>query len=496
MARHRHLVAPLGVVSLGLALGGLAAASCSLGLDESLIGRPADAGARADGSVDGSTPADDGGDASPPSPEAGTCAVDGDCAGTTGCLTARCDVSRKACVHDVCRSQCGSAVCTVATGTCALPRPYKYRANGFAVAGPAGCGGALSRCFTAVYPFVFVGTATGVVAYAASDPQDPAPRTVPIRGLSFVPVQMVASGSRVFFLGTPAGTVDSSRVPLAWLDVPADPFATELSVTSILAAHNRPAADALALFPRQGDTALLVDLAATANLASTIVQPPLAEPLALVSTPITFTAGSTPVGTSGTRLVLGQTTATGGAIFGLVQGAGTPMPTPAVDTPIGTAAPAGAPYAFGQSADGALFWAYASLTAAPPGPPAPALRAVRTYFLLNQDGGAPDPATGLDIDVFGGAPLATASVGPVAMLDANTALVTTALPANPAQSNVQFVVRAPLGMVNNADAKPRRHTLAVPVSQLAAAGSHGIGYVLAATPTNPTVHVFDPACAP
>jgi len=37
------------------------------------------------------------------------------------------------------------------------------------------------------------------------------------------------------------------------------------------------------------------------------------------------------------------------------------------------------------------------------------------------------------------------------------------------------------------------------VNQLAAAGSNGLGYVLAvdpSAPTAPTIYVFDPACAP
>jgi hypothetical protein len=86
------------------------------------------------------------------------------------------------------------------------------------------------------------------------------------------------------------------------------------------------------------------------------------------------------------------------------------------------------------------------------------------------------------------------------MLDAKTAMVTTANPANPAAvSNVSFVTRQPLALVKNADMSPRRFAITLSVAQLAAAGSNGLGYLLAvdpAAPTAPQVHVFDPACAP
>ncbi|MDB4935754.1 MAG: hypothetical protein JWP87_2726, partial [Labilithrix sp.] len=182
-------------------------ASCSLGLDESLIGQQAEASA-SDALTGSETTVPEGGDgALPPiQPEAGICTKDEDCKGTAGCLTAKCDVPRKACVFQVCRQPaCNSAACDMAGMKCGAAKPYKYRATQFPVGAQIGCGGALGRCFAAVYPFVFVGTANGVVAFAANDPQNPAPASVPISGLGFVPTQIVASGSRVYFLGSPSG---------------------------------------------------------------------------------------------------------------------------------------------------------------------------------------------------------------------------------------------------------------------------------------------------
>lgn len=492
------------IVLTACVLGGttVGLASCSLGLDESLIGQTVEGGA-ADVQQPDTAVAEGGDGALPPlSPEAGICTKDEDCKGTAGCLTARCDLPRKACVFEVCREPaCNSGVCDVAGAKCGAPRPYKYRATQFPVGAPIGCGGALGRCFAAVYPFVFVGTANGVVAFAASDPLNAAPPALPLTGLGFVPNQIIASGSRVYFLGTPSGTGATARVPIAYADVPPDPFATKIPVTTVLPSINRPATDPLVLVPRGNDTALLLDLNVASAYASAPVEPPIVEPAVLSATGIAFTAGATPLAVSGSRLLMGQINPSGTPIFGFVDAAGSATPQTTADVPLtAPAAPASGPQAFAQSADGAVFWSYLSLTSPPPGPPAPANRAVRGYFLVADSAAAVDPSAGVDIDVYPSLPLGTPSVGPAAMLDGKTAMVTTANPANPgAVTNVSFVTRQPLGLVKNADMQPRRFQITLNVAQLAAAGSNGLGYLLAvdpAAPTAPQIHVFDPACAP
>jgi hypothetical protein len=478
-------------------------ASCSLGLDEGLIATPSEAS-----SVDvqlADTFVPEGGDgALPPiQPEAGVCTKDDDCKGTAGCLTAKCDIPRKACVLDVCRQPaCNSGVCDTAMQKCGAPRPYKYRATQFPVGAQIGCGGALARCFAAVYPFVFVGTANGVVAFAANDPLNAAPASVPITGLGFVPTQIIASGSRVYFLGTPVGAGTSSRVPVAYADVPPDPFAAKIGVTTVLAGFNRPASDPVVLATRGNDTALLLDVNVAAAYASAPVEPPLTEPVNFGSTGIAFTAGALPVAMSGSRLVMGQINPAAAAIFGFVNAAGSATPMTVADVPIPTAAPASGPQYFAQSADGAVFWSYVSLTSAPPFPPGgPTIRAAKAYFLVADGAATFDPTGGIDLEVYPAFPVGTPTVGPVAMLDSKTAMVTTSAPGNPgALTNVGFVTRgATVSIVKNADNTPRRFPITLSVNQLAAAGSHGLGYILAvdpAAPAAPTVHVFDPACAP
>jgi hypothetical protein len=484
-----------GPASIGLA-------SCSLGLDEALIDRPSEAGA-ADVQTADTFVAEGGDGALPPiQPEAGVCTKDEDCKGTAGCLTAKCDIPRKACVLQVCRQPaCNSAACDMAMQKCGAPKPYKYRATQFPVGAQIGCGGTLGRCFAAVYPFVFVGTTNGVIAFAANDPQNAAPAAVPITGLGFVPNQIIASGSRVYFLGTPVGAGAAARVPVAYADVPPDPFAAKIGVTTVLAGYNRPASDPVFLATRGNDTALLLDLNVASAYASAPIEPPLTEPVNFGSTGLAFTAGAVPVAMSGSRLIMGQINAVGAPIFGFVNAAGSGTPMTVADVPIVTATPASAPQFFAQSADGAVFWSYVSLTSPPPGPPVPSIRAAKGYFLVADGAASFDPTGGIDLEVYPALPVGTPTVGPVAMLDSKTAMVTTSAPGNPgALTNVGFVTRgATVALVKNADMQPRRFPITLSVNQLAAAGSNGLGYILAvdpAAPLAPTVHVFDPACAP
>jgi hypothetical protein len=484
----------------------LVLASCSLGLDESLIGQGAEASTDLD-VVAIDSGAGDGGDGGPSVlPEAGACTTDNDCKGTAGCFTAKCDVARKRCVFDVCRqTACNSAACTTTASptTCAPAKPYKYEAAQFPVGAQIGCGGQLGRCFAAAYPFVFVGTTNGVLAFSAMDPQSTAPPSIPITGLGFVPVQMVASGNRVFFIGNPVGIGTSSRLPLAYVDVPSDPFAKKVEAVTVLANYPRPAADPVVLYARGDDTALLVDFNAMTSYASAVVAPPLVEPVTLSSNVISFTAGAAPDAVSGTRLMLGQLNPAGTPLFALASNAGETSTATVPDVAIPSATPASSPSYFAQSPEGAVFWAHVALDGppAPPAPPPPGIRAAKGYFVIADGSASIDADAGIDLEAFGGAPQGTPTVGPIAMLDAKTVMVTTASPANPTlQTNVSFLTRSPtLAIVKNADATPRRSLIALPVGQLAAAGSHGLGYVLAvdpAAPTAPTVHVFDPACAP
>jgi hypothetical protein len=479
-----------------------AAASCSLGLDESLLGQQADA------DVDGAlvdSPGADGGDGAPipPSPEGGICAKDEDCTTTHGCLTAKCDLLRSACVFPVCRTAvCQSASCDTTAQACGDPGAYPYRASQFAVGAPVGCGGVLARCFVAVHPFVFVGTANGVVAFDVSDPQRAEPPQIPVIGLGFSPTQMVASGSRVYFLGAPFGAAPTSRLPLAYLEVPATPFVDQLVARSVLPTWSRPSNEGVVLYPRERDTSLVVGVNPAAAYPSAFVEPPVDEPFTITATAMPFPANMGPVAGSGARLVMGRINpANGVASFSFVNAAGSESPLATAEKAVESATPASAPQVFAQGSNGALFWSVAHLSGPPGLDPPSTIRAVRGYFLVADGEAEVDIETGLDIELYppgevgAGGPV----VGPAAFVDPNTVLVTTAAPANLAQTHVQFVTRAPLGIVTNGADDPRRDVIPLPPTQLAAAGSNGLGYLLAVNPeapAAPTVFTYDPACAP
>ena len=138
-----------------------AAASCSLDLDESLIGQGGGDGGGADQSV---TPDVDGGvDTGIPSgPDASACTSDDACTTNHGCLKGKCDLARKSCTYEVCRpSACNASACNQDTRTCEAPAPYTYRATQFNVGAPLACG----KCAAAIHPWLFLLTPTGAVAF-------------------------------------------------------------------------------------------------------------------------------------------------------------------------------------------------------------------------------------------------------------------------------------------------------------------------------------------
>src|SRR4051795_5929102 len=98
--RTRRIIAACVFTSATLTALGLA--SCSLDLDESLIGRANEGGQDEASTIDNVVKEGGDGALPPINPEAGICAKDEDCKGTSGCLVAKCDVPRKACVFQVC----------------------------------------------------------------------------------------------------------------------------------------------------------------------------------------------------------------------------------------------------------------------------------------------------------------------------------------------------------------------------------------------------------
>jgi hypothetical protein len=86
----------------------------------------------------------------------------------------------------------------------------------------------------------------------------------------------------------------------------------------------------------------------------------------------------------------------------------------------------------------------------------------------------------------------TRAAGPVAWVDADTAVVLAAAATATAQTSVQVAVRKPSPQL----AQGRRYVVPIGVGQVGAAASGGFAYVLAAdAPDSATLHIFAPGCA-
>lgn len=480
-----------------------AIASCSLGLDESLIANAGmDDGATTpppDAALESAARPDtgpDGGDAASGDASVG-CTSDDACTSTSGCATGSCDVARGVCTYRVCRpSACNAAICDRAAGTCGAAAPYPLKASTFPLGAKLSC----TKCLAAVHSWLFAVTASGVVAFDVSNPSSSAPPRVPIVGLGFVPSALVASGERVWMLGAIAGE-SPSRIQLAYVEPPRDPFAAKIEAVSVLGSYNRKA-ETTSLFARAGDSALLVGQ--TAAFSSAILEAPIAEPFALGATPTAPITSYAPAAVSGSRLLMSAVVSQA-ASFYLVDGAGTATPTNGAVTTVTSTATVSTARTFASAADGTVFWATGAHQGTIVGP---TTRAARAYFLVPGATDAIDAAEGIDIELYnasivgGNASIFGAAQASSAMVDSKTALVAMQARENDKQTAVQFVRRDPIAVVKLADGSaPRRQILPVKIGNVvAAAGTNGIGYLVANDDDGPSagasVFVLDPACEP
>lgn len=219
---------------VGVALA-VAAASCSLGLDESLIGADAAPSATPTGTNPGTDGATDG-NPLPPSDGAtdggDTCRNDGDCKGS-GCLVGKCDTTAGRCTYEICpqTDPCKAARCDAATNACQSPVTLPLHED-VTLPEQVNVAGQF-RAMAIVPPFLFLPTASGVVAYLYDEPGTP--KTVKaVAGAPFVPTYLFGSGRRLYMVGTPVGT-SQRRIPIAWLDVPANPTAELRAESSFVA---------------------------------------------------------------------------------------------------------------------------------------------------------------------------------------------------------------------------------------------------------------------
>lgn len=470
-------------IALAVSAGCVLAAGCSLGLDQSLIGAH-DAGvdaavAQTDGSIfktDSGTPiVDAGGD----SGLATTCAKDADCFSNKACLTGRCDLSRGACVYDVCPTKgttCSSAVCN--NGTCGAPFAQKFAGAKISVPSGLSCNVA-QRCITAVHPWVFVGTNAGVLAYPAI-PAEPNPTPIVVENLPFLAQSIVASGNRIYVLGAILG----AKLQAAWFDAPSDPLTKSISAQSDLLVTNHAAADLLLPLPALS--------ALVTQQANPLYAGVLAAPFTTMSTVNQFDADAGAVqgiGTSGARLATFKINGANTSVqvfpnAGTADaGASTNFDTTAVLT---TAAIGNVSQVFLASGpDGSLRAHYYTFIG-----PSNYRTRVAEIFENGTAGALSAKFPAVDVDTYTTASVAPA--GPIAWIDSSSVLVASALPPSspPTGAHVTWV--------DNKKTTPKSLSFpTAPLTSVVVAGSAGIGWTLTNdSATASSLYYISPACAP
>ena len=473
----------LGFVAAG---GGVAFSACSLGLDESKIN------AQDASTGDNFVPLGDS--AVPDGSNPVQCNADPDCKPGNACLTGKCDTTKHQCSYTICPTQaaCQASVCDNSSKTCSVPTSYKFHAGNFHVStGDIGCGGSAGRCFAAVYPFVFIGTTNGVVARTVADPTDGTTAEIPVGGLPFLPSQIVAAGSRVYFLGNVSGNGPAYKVPLAWLDVPTDPTVSAISATSVF---DTVSVSSIAVaWPDTQGGIYLVNGDGNKAYPSAHVTTPLKDLDTLSFFPLAgIPQNHGPVGASGTRIItflnfgnyqesfsLENAAATGGAQNGGAQ---------EITSSLGNIS---GPFYAAQGSDGSFAWAANGINAPDGG--SPTVIAARVgWVLADQNATSFDGTKHVDVEAYS-KPVGPGGdyPGPIAWFDATHLLVVSAPDANMQQAVVKVATTDPSpAMMPN-----KSFTLAFHPSQLGAVASNGFGYVLTPDQTaGSNVHVFALGC--
>ena len=484
-----------------LACVAIIAAGCSLGLDASLINGGGDGGAAGDGSHDDVEGGGDGsGDHSTQPPPAGSCNQDSDCKNASACVKAtHCDLAIHLCGFDVCPvAACQSAACDTMANMCSVPASFGFHASSFKVTtGGVGCGGVASRCFAAAYPFVFVGTTNGVVAYQVGDPANSAPPVVPVGGLPFLPSRIVSSGRRVYFIGNVVGSGPTYHLAIASLDVPQNPFVTAFAATTAFVGYPQPSAPEV--FPSTNGAIFLVYPDSVKAWPTALVNAPIQDSssISLLASP-GIAMGASVVAASGSRLVTYHwADLTNGymAAFSFENGAGTSNAQNGGETTasdMGTIYPQGF---FAQGNDGSLLWS-SPATNTPDGGAFNTAAARMTWLVADDKATAFAETVKIDMETYAPPiPYGSSVSGPMAWIDAKTALVIAAAKQDPTkQTSVQIASRT---MLPASLLPGRRYVLPVDVNHVGAAASGAFAYALAADDMmnqSATVHVFAPSC--
>jgi hypothetical protein len=475
---------------------------CSLGLDASLIdaspgddvSQPPEAGpdAPAHADADGHAPPAD----APMTVDAGGCATDNDCKAATGsagpCVTAaKCDPTWHVCMLTTCSvGACKAAVCQLDTQTCSVPTTFGFEATKLSV-GYGGVGAGMRYSIAAAWPFVFVLTTNGVVAYDVIDPTNNSPPLVPVHGVPFLPIAVVAVGRRVYFVRGTEGGGPTFRQAIAWVDVPQNPLLGSFDATSAYVATSQ--SNVVDVLTNGTDGVFVVY--GSKQLPAADVHPPIDDTTVLSAFANAGLANGASIRAStGARLVAYRFDgASNTPNFAIVNGAATASAQTTTEQALSAYGPLADQAQLSTGDDGSLLWTTAVFDVNDAGNTA-GIGAARLTWLLGSGTAANfDTSAHVDLETYSPSTGATVA-GPPLWIDANTALGLAAASSTSTDStSVQIVTKAPPTVQRST-----RTLISVDPSSVGVASSGGFAYVLAKDdPANLTcsVYVFAPACA-
>jgi hypothetical protein len=494
--------------SFGIAAG---AVGCSLGLDKSKIGQvETEGGGATDGpqpegpsseAGDGATSSDAKGMSdAPPQASAGACTKDSDCqtvAGDAGgCVTsAKCDPTWHVCMLDVCNAgACKAEECNVSTNTCTLPSDYSGTFNPASfVVQYGGVGTSLQWAISAVWPFVFLITTNGVIAYDVFDPTNGSPPPVTIHGVPFIPNYTFAIGRRVYFLTDEVGNGPTYRQAIAWIDVPQNPFIQEFTANTAWVGTNEK--NGLAALVTDGVNGFYMSYNSTALFPTADVHAPLTDGTTLMAFPNNnFPKNSGIVSASGSRLIVYSYDGTNNAAqYTMVTSPGSAGATTGSLQTVDSMGPVDNQQTWAQGGDGSVLWEAAPFQVVDGGSTGQIDRSCLAWLIDSSTATGFDAAKCATLESYNPPVSQLVDVTP-AWIDANTALGVAAASSNPSASTSVHVVKS-----KTSPATVPGVVAYVPVgpSSVGTASSNGFGYVLAQTDTmnqTCTVYVFAPAC--
>jgi hypothetical protein len=486
-------------LALVLAGGGTLVA-CSLGLDPALMSQHSLGTAPPSLTTDAAS-----GDDAPASDETGDdaaggpgCSSDADCQASSpggACVTsAHCDLAWHLCMYDVCDvGVCATSGCNLLSQQCAAPTPFAYEISLFSV-GYGGVGGWGPRyALAAAFPFLFVLTNNGVVAYDVVNPLGSAPPAIPVQGVPFIPVAVVASGRRVYFVGPVAGAGPNYRQAVAWIDVPGNPFLTTLVATTAWIGTTQ---NALANVLADGTGGVNLEYGSVSRPTAWI-HPPLGDTTMIVPAPINgLLPDADLVASSGQELLAYRYNAANHRPgFALVTGVENSSGQASAEQAVTSYGPVDNQAAFGPADDVSALWESAPLRLTADGGTGGVQFARLTWLSTVVDGGA--EASLIGAQTFANLenyPASTtgAVVGPPVYLGNDTSLAIAAASGNLEDTSVQVFSRATGALVAG-----ERAIIPVGPAFVGVAASNGFGYLLAQDdPQNrsATIYIVAPGC--